>query len=84
MPKIHPRGPLTLNYNFVNFVDTSVIITFRIRLSELPSSELSCGSGKGGNLSDPGLPIKLFVIINVIYLLTGYPVRTENYYMTFD
>ena len=21
MPKIHPRGPFTLNYNFMNFVD---------------------------------------------------------------
>ena len=21
MPKIHPRGPFTLNYNVVNFVD---------------------------------------------------------------
>ena len=52
---------------------------FRIWLSELSSSELSCGSGKGGNSSDLGLPIKLFAIINVIYLLTGYPVRTENY-----
>ena len=37
-----------------------------------------------GTRLDLGLPIKLLVIINVIYLLNGYPVRTENYYMPFD
>ena len=53
---------------------TSVLITFHIRLSELSSSELSCGSGKGGNSSDLGLPIKSFVIINVIYQLVTWSV----------
>ena len=57
---------------------------FCIWLSELSSSELSFGFGKGGNSSDLGLPIKLFVIINFIYLLTGYPVRAKNYQMAFD
>ena len=48
------------------------------------SSELSCRSGKGGNSSDFSMPIKLFIIINVTYLLTDYLVCAENYYIAFD